>query len=181
MDDIRLFPNDLRKLIAAGECPFVPTVPPVGDAGWIGDAVEASGEATHAGEDAFAGACAVGKPLPQKACPMCFAGDFNDIRVFGIFAADDKSGIMPKAAESCEEIPGGAFGAAALVSGVDLDYFQFVMHNSTRFNGTTGTSVTDGTKRTVAYVPFVTYVPANSLMLRRWLDKRFQGGVDVFG
>ena len=98
---------------------------------------------------------------------MRFAGDFNDIRVFGIFAADDKSGIMPKAAESCEEIPGGAFGAAALVSGVDLDYFQFVMHNSTRFNGTTGTSVTDGTKRTVAYVPFVTYVPANSLMLRR--------------
>ena len=87
---------------------------------------------------------------------MRFAGDFNDIRVLGIFAADDKSGIMPKAAESCEEIPGGAFGAAALVSGVDLDYFQLIMHNSTHFNGTTrttGTSVTYGIRMTVAFVP----------------------------
>ena len=32
MDDIRLFPNDLRKLIAAGECPFVSTIPPIGKA-----------------------------------------------------------------------------------------------------------------------------------------------------
>jgi hypothetical protein len=37
-----------------------------------------------------------------------------------------------------------------------LDYFQFVMHNSTRFNGTTrttGTSVTYGIRMTVAFVP----------------------------
>ncbi len=54
---------------------------------------------------------------------MGLAWDFDDIRVFGILAADDELGIVSKAAESGEKIPGGAFGAAALVSCVDLDDF----------------------------------------------------------
>ena len=54
---------------------------------------------------------------------MGLAGDFDDIRVFGILAADDELGVVSKAAESAEEIPGGAFGTAAAVRGVDLDYF----------------------------------------------------------
>ena len=61
---------------------------------------------------------------------MGLAGDFDDIRVFGILSADNELGVLFKAVESGEEVPGGAFGAAALVSGVDLDYFQFVMHNA---------------------------------------------------
>ena len=54
---------------------------------------------------------------------MGLAGDFDDIRVFGIFSADDELGVVSKATESAEEIPGGAFGAAALVSCIDLDDF----------------------------------------------------------
>ena len=61
---------------------------------------------------------------------MRFAWYFHDIRVFGILVADDEFGIVSKAAESVEEIPGGAFGATAAVCGVDLNYFQFIMHNS---------------------------------------------------
>ena len=48
---------------------------------------------------------------------------FHDIRVFGILAADDELGVVSKATESAEEIPGGAFGAAAAVCGVDLNDF----------------------------------------------------------
>ncbi len=48
---------------------------------------------------------------------------FHNICVFGILAADDEFGVVSKAAESSEKIPGGAFGAAALVSCIDLDYF----------------------------------------------------------
>ena len=54
---------------------------------------------------------------------MGLAGDFDDIRVFGILAADDELGIVSKVAESGEKIPGGAFGAAAFVSRIDLDDF----------------------------------------------------------
>ena len=61
---------------------------------------------------------------------MRFAGDFNDIRILRILAADDKLGIVPKTAESAEEIPGGAFGAAAAIRSIDLDYFQLIMHNA---------------------------------------------------
>ena len=74
------------------------------------------------------GACAIRKPLPWKACPMRFAWNFHDIRIFGILAADDELGIVSKTAESAEEIPGGAFGAAAAVCGVDLNYFYFFIH-----------------------------------------------------
>ena len=59
---------------------------------------------------------------------MGLAGDFDDIRVFGILAADDELGIVSKVAESGEKIPGGAFGAAAFVSRIDLDYFKFFRH-----------------------------------------------------
>ena len=69
------------------------------------------------------GARPIRKPLPRKACPMCLAWNFHDIRVFGILSADDELGIVSKAAESAEEIPGGAFGAAAAVCGIDLNYF----------------------------------------------------------
>ena len=54
---------------------------------------------------------------------MGLAWDFDDIRVFGILATDDELGIVSKAAESGEKVPGGAFGAAALVSCIDLDNF----------------------------------------------------------
>ena len=54
---------------------------------------------------------------------MGLVGDFDDIRVFGILSADDELGVVSKAAESGEEVPGGAFGTAALVSCVDLDDF----------------------------------------------------------
>ena len=123
MDDICFGINELRKLCAARERPFVTTIPPVGEAGWIGEAVEASCEPSHAGQGAFMGACAIRKPLPWKACPMRFAWNFHDIRVFGIFAADDELGVVSKVAESAEEIPGGAFGTAAAVCGIDLNYF----------------------------------------------------------
>ena len=123
MNYIRLGSNNLWKLSTAWERPFITTVPPVDESRWIGEAVEASGEEPHAGQGAFAGACGICKTLPWAACPMRFARDFNDIRILRILAADDKLGIVPKTAESAEEIPGGAFGAAALVSCIDLDYF----------------------------------------------------------
>ena len=69
------------------------------------------------------GACAIREPLPWKACPMRLPWYFHDIRVFGILATDDELGIVSKAAESGEKVPGGAFGAAALVSCIDLDNF----------------------------------------------------------
>ena len=52
---------------------------------------------------------------------MGLAGDFDDIRVFGIFSSDDELGIVSKATESGEKVPGGAFGAAALVSCISFN------------------------------------------------------------
>ena len=64
---------------------------------------------------------------------MRFARDFNDIRVFGIFATDDEFRVVSKTAELLKKIPGGAFGTAALISRVDLDYFQFIMHKFQKY------------------------------------------------
>ena len=76
------------------------------------------------------GACSIRKPLPWKACPMRLPWYFHNIRVFGILAADNELGVVSKATESAEEIPGGAFGATAAIRSVDLDYFQLIMHNA---------------------------------------------------
>ncbi len=66
VDDIHIRTNELRKLGTAGERPFVTTVPPIGETGRIGESIETAGESSHAGQGAFAGTCAVGKPLERK-------------------------------------------------------------------------------------------------------------------
>ncbi len=66
MDDICLGINELRKLGTTGERPFITTIPPINETGGIGKAVKASCEASHTGQRAFMGACAIRKPLEWK-------------------------------------------------------------------------------------------------------------------
>ena len=66
VDDIYIRANELRYLGTARECPFVSTVPPVGETGRIGESIETAGEPPHAGQGAFAGTCAIRKPLERK-------------------------------------------------------------------------------------------------------------------